>query len=265
MPNPDEPVKLLSQAVMQKTPASEWLASAWDAKIGVLSLSEIYLASSDPMKPYETVFLRALADLLVSTLGPRIDRLSKALPVSPSALLLGLCLAGSPPTVRMPANKLHKVASSLVARLKSETSAEIREGILSLLVSDHVYHKCIWCDGSYAFSLGDSPDIMMIPKLYVETTGNPEFGVWADTRWGPHTRQNLADWRPFTGVCKKCHYNCLECGALGPPKFNLEFMQSLQADKLCIECGKKLLVNVKPPKPGRPELIALHRKRFLDL
>ena len=261
----NEEAVVLTADVANKISARAWLETVWSSGLAVLPMTELYLSEDTSMKPAETTFLRDLAGLLVDTLPARIWKIAKVTSVGKVEQPIGLCLAGNAPETRMPGGKLITAAQSLVGKLSTASGSTLREGVLSLLVSEHVYHKCIWCDATYGFSLGYPMGSMALPKLYVETAGVPEFPTWATGRWRPDSLQKMDVWAPFTGVCKKCHYNCAECDKLGPAKFNLEWMQSLNADKICMECGKKLLANVKPPKPGRPELIALHRKSFLEL
>lgn len=256
--------QVLTAEVMRTTSAKEWIDTLWGAGLAVLPMAELYLSEETPMKAHETAFLRTLAEILVETLPFRIAKITK-LRSTKADPTIGLCLAGTIPEVQMPGSRLVEAAQALVGRLKTAAPPVLREGLLSLLVSEHVFHKCLWCDGVAGFSLGYPPSNMPIPTLYVETGPGPDFTKWVSGRWSPNSVQNINVWAPLVGICRKCHYNCGECKTLGPPTFSLEWMQSLKDDKICVECGKKLLANVKLPKPGRPELVALHRKSFLEL
>jgi DNA-directed RNA polymerase subunit RPC12/RpoP len=259
----EKPVTLLTPELMTTTGVESWVSEVWSSGFSLLPLAEMYLTNAEPTKPHEVAFLRRLSELLAAELPARLRKLSRAHGEVP----IGLCLTGALPEVRMEGSKLLAALQSLVEKLRTETGEPLKEGVMSMLVSDHVYHKCLWCDATMSFSLSDPLGAMMVPKAYVEVsvTGATEFGKWAQGRWSPSSMQAFAAWRRFIGVCKRCNYNCSDCGTMGPKMFSLEWMQSLKNDKICPDCGQKLLANVKPPVPGRRELIALHRKSFLDL
>jgi DNA-directed RNA polymerase subunit RPC12/RpoP len=194
-------------------------------------------------------------------LAARLTKLQNKHPIPE----FGLCLAGNIPEVKLPGHRLVEAGQQLVAKLKMATGASLKDGVMSLLVSEHVYHKCLWCDQTTSFNLSDPPSGVAIPQAYIEVTNQNEFMKWAKTRWSAPSMAAFPAYRSFIGVCKRCNYTCADCNSKGPAQFSLEYMLSLKDDRICPECGKKLLANVKAPIPGRRELAALHRKSFLDL
>lgn len=257
----DVAVELLSPIMMESTIASRWAENAWSSGMLLLPLSELYLSSQDAMKPHELVFVRSLAARLTSDLSSRIFKLTKNLPNA----RFGLCLSGDFPGVQMEGSALIAAAKALTAKLMTASNESLKNGVLSLLVSEHVYNKCVWCDQAAVFTLSDAPDQLMVPKMYIETPDRKVLSEWLGKRWSPQSLSSLEAWLPYLGVCRRCNYTCTECGHQGPKVFDLVWMKSLKDDKICPECGNKLLANVKSPTPGRRELVALHRKSFLDL